>query len=615
MSDETQVQSEEVPVKRDASSRKTTALLLGLTGLGALVFLGSVGGLVWLAMRGDTKEIAEDSFLRVTLAGSLTDAPGQGGLLLDPADAPLVTAELARGIRAAASDERIGGLYLEIDNASGGWGSWQELRGAVAEFSASGKPCVAYSESFGNGSYYLASACDTIVINPSGVSLVNGLAMQITYYRDTLDKIGVEPRFEHVGDFKSAVEPFERTGPSDAAAQAHEAMLDSLYAQMIAGIAAGRSMAPEAVIAAIDGLAISPQRAMEAGLVDAVAFPDAVVRNLRQVGDPGWVDLLAAPLPTKEPEEDEDLFTSIRTYLADSENSDADGVIAVVYAEGSIVSGDGEAGLFAENTLADGEFRDWMREVREDEDVKAVVLRVNSPGGSGLASDNMWREVERVKATGRPVVVSMGDYAASGGYFISAPADFIVAQPGTITGSIGVFGGSMAIGGLYEKLGLHQHTFKRGALADFLSPTGPYTPEAKAVFQGYLANFYDHFVGRVVDGRKLERDAVHAVAQGRVWTGEQALAVGLVDDLGGMDVALAKAAEIAKMEDYRMKSLPRERDFMELIMEDLATMRAPTVRVQLPAEIPEAELSRLFLLEQMTADGAVAWWPGQISAR
>ncbi|MBN2799543.1 MAG: signal peptide peptidase SppA [Deltaproteobacteria bacterium] len=599
---------------RKGGLKSATGLLLGLTGLGAVVFLGSVGVIGYLAFRGESAEVAEGSFLRVNLSGPLHDGPVQGGLLMDTADAPLLTAEIAGGIRRAADDERISGLYLDLDGAAGGWASWQELREAVVSFSASGKPCVAYSESYGNGSYYLASACDTVVLNPSGINMVNGLAMQITYYKDTLDWLGVEPRFEHVGDFKSAVEPFERTGPSESASLAYEELLDGLFGQMIAGISEGRGLSEAEVRAAIDDLPLGPERARSAGLVDAVAFQDAVERNIREAGSEQWITSLDGPLPEEE-EEDDELFTSIRRYVQDGSSNGGGAKIAVVFAEGSIVTGDGERGLFADNALSDGAFAGWMDEIASDDDVQAVVLRVNSPGGSGLASDNMWREIERIKASGRPVVVSMGDYAASGGYFISAPGDYIYAQPGTLTGSIGVFGGMMSLTGSYEKLGLHQHTFKRGALSDFLTSTGEDSPAGREVFRAYLGDFYEHFLGRVSDGREMSRDAVHEVAQGRVWTGEQAVRLGLVDELGGLDKAIAKAAELAEIDGYDLVKLPRQRDFVEMLMEDLTSVEAGKVSLELPGPVA-GQVGDLLLMEAVLDRGGVAAWsPGRIVAR
>lgn len=614
-------------------SRKTTAILLAVSLLGVSVFLGSAGAVAWLATRGDSAEVEEGSFLEVHLGGRLTDAPVQGGLFLDPEAAPILPTHTARAIREAADDERIAGLYLHLEGPSGGWGIHQELRDAIMDFRETGKPTVAYSRGYDNGDYYLASACEHVVLAPSGITLVNGLALEISYYGDeggdeehegVFSKLGVESEMLHVGDFKSAIEPFERAGPSPAAAEAYEGMLSSLYEQMIAGIAEGRGIEVQQVHELVDDPPLSPQDALALGMIDAIAFPDVLEEHMDQVGEEGWAELLAsAPVP-EEPEEgaveeeEDDSFTSLREYLKDAWPEEKEQLVAVVYAEGNIISGNGGGGLFGSEGLADGPFGEWMEEVRENDDIKAVVLRVNSPGGSGLASDMMWRDIERVKAAGRPVVVSMADYAASGGYFIAADADWIVAQPGTLTGSIGVFGGKISLAGTYDKIGINQHVFKRGEVADLSSMTRPFSDQSRAALQSYLDDFYWTFVGKVVDGRGMDKDAVHRVAQGRVWTGQQALELGLVDELGGLDVAIAKAQELAELEgEAGLYMLPREKDFFEVLMEDLAMVEQPEVQVVVPPPFDQVQedLAQIELAERILADGPAVWMPGDLTVR
>ena len=592
------------PVRRS----RGTGLLLGLTALGALVFLISIGGVVYLTTQQSAPKIEPGDWLLVPLAGPLTDGPARDPFVLDPSDiAPGVT-EVARGIRAAAGDGRVAGLFLDVQDPMGGLATIQELRSAVVDFRASGKPCVAYAEELDFLDYYLASACTDVVMAPSGIALVNGLAVELTYFAGTLEKLGAKPQFEHVGDFKSATEPLERSEPSEAAREAYDALLDSTYGQIVSDIASSRGVDVEVVKGWIDHPALAPKRSLERGMVDAIGFRDAVMASLDSVGTE---EFAAAMLVAETVEPSEDLpFVDVSDWLSGLEEPKGEKKIAVVYAAGTIVSGEGEEGMFGGGVLADRPFAEWMQDIRNDDSVAAVVLRVDSPGGSGLASDMMWREIKLTQKSGRPVVVSMGDYAASGGYYISAPADHIVAQRGTLTGSIGVFGGKMALAGVWENLRMTSFSFKRGAESDLLSSSIPFSDEGRRVFREFLQDFYDTFLDRVAEGRGMTRDAVHAVAQGRVWTGEQALAHGLVDELGGLDVAMAKAAELGSAgDDFQIEVWPKQKTIFEMLAEDLQGSRQALISVpQLDAGIRE-----LALLDTLLAQGAVAMWPARLS--
>ena len=608
--------AEEQRRKPGVSAGTATRILIVLTLLGVMVFATSMGAVVWLVSRTDMGEVKSASWLRVPLTGQLADAPKQGEFVVDPADAePLVT-EIATAIRKAAADERIEGLLLELNGTSGGWGTLSEVRSALTAFRESGKPCVAYAETYMMGSYYLASACDTVVMAPGGIGLVAGLSSSITYYAGTLEKIGAEGDFEHVGDFKSAIEPYERTGPSDAASEATTALLDSLWAEWVASVSSGRGLSSADLQALVDAPAMSPIDAQERGLVDALAYRDAVRIALPEHGSDGWAAALDAEPDGEAYEDALDRLTALEEYLKGvrAELKSGSRAVAVVHAEGTIISGDPRDALFSEGMLGDKAFAEWMSEAREDERVAAVVVRVNSPGGSGLASDMMWREIKRTQAAGKPVVISMADYAASGGYYISAPADWIVAQPMTITGSIGVFGGKLALGGTWEKLGMTEHTWKRGAEADLMSSSSPFSEGGRLVYRRFLSDFYETFLKRVGDGRGMDRDGAHAVAQGRVWTGQQALERGLVDELGGLDVAVAKAAALADLDqdDLGVRRLPERKTFFELMLEDLGAAQATVGRVEAPPGVPVDTLHRLVRLERVLADGVAAMLPGDL---
>jgi protease-4 len=563
---------------------------------------------VWLATSEDEGDVSEGSFLDVHLEGELPDAPPDGGFLMDPDAAPPMVTEIAGAIRHAKDDDRIGGLLLRIESPVAGWASMQELRTAVSEFRAAGKPCVAWVPTeLGNDELFLASACETVVMPPTAISAVLGLSASVIYYGDLLNRFGVISEIEHVGDFKSAVEPYERSGPSEAASVAMDTLLDSLSGQFVEGVAAGRSMTTEQVQKVLDDPPLSPVAAQVAGFVDVIAWPDEVRQRSWRAKSGVKLDFAEA-VDSLKPDELTDHYTTLKEYLKGYRHdaSDGDKKIAVVHAEGTIMGGSGD---FSDGVLTDEEYREWMAEARDDDDVVAVVVRVNSPGGAVLASSLMWREIERTQAAGKKVVVSFGDYAASGGYYMSANADWIVAQPGTLTGSIGVFGGKMALKETFAQYGVRQHAWKRGEHAQLLSMVEPFSDADRVVFRRWLEETYDRFLGVVADGRGLSRDEVHAVAQGRVWTGVQALERRLVDDLGGLDKAIAKARELAEVEDAGVIHLPRQKSFVDVLLEDLEDGQLDRAM----SLVSETELDALradaFRLEALFEQGPIALTP------
>lgn len=586
-----------------------TRILLGLTVVG-LALLAAGGAAVWYLMdRVDQGDVNDHSFLVVDLSGEVPEAPVTPGLFEEPDDAPPTITEIAAAIRHAATDERIDGLYVYVDSPQLGWAGWQELRSALDVFRAADKPSLAYVDGMlGNGGYYFASGAEKVVLSPGAAVTVTGLQVELTYYKGTFDKLGIVPEFEHIGDFKSFIEAYERTGPSESAAAAYDGLLDSLYSQLLKGIATGRKVDEAVVKDWIDHPTMTPHGALDRKMVDALAWPDAVEEHLKDIRTEGWLASLEAPVPDKKDDDDKDKgLTDVDEYIKDnrSKTADEDDAIAVVYASGDIVSGGKKQGLFGDDgQLTDGEVAAWLKEARQDDAVKAVVIRVNSRGGSGEASSAMLREVERTKAAGKHVVISMADAAASGGYMLACKGDYVVAQPGTLTGSIGVFGGKFDLSGAYEKIGFTKHAFKRGEMADLMSFTSPFTDAEREVFRGYLADFYKDFVEKVASGRNKSYDDIHAVAQGRVWTGEQALERGLVDALGGLDVATAKAAELAGISKYRILVLPRAKGFVEVLMDDLNNAKSPGIDV-LAGVAPDVR-SELAVLQNISENGGAA---------
>lgn len=590
------------PQRQRPERRSGARVLLVVLAFGVLTVGAGIAGTAWLAMGDMGGDVTEDSFLEVDLTQPVSDAPQQGGFVMDPNDFPPVLTEMTADIRRAATDTRIKGLYVEISGGVGGWAATEEMRDALLAFKESGKPCYAWSEGYDNKGYYLASACGEVYLAPAGMMVVNGFSVTTEYYLGTFEKLGVHADFEHVGDFKTAVEPLQRSEPSEPASLAMDEMLDSLYAQFLAGIAAGRNISLDEAKALVDRAPVTPQQALDAKMVDGLKFRDEVRDGMAGKERTKLSSYHESPAP---------FATGKR--------------IAVVHAEGEIIDGESGSSMFGSEKLGDQTFEEQMTDIREDEDIVAVVLRVNSPGGSGLASDNMWHQVDLTKAAGKPVVVSMGDYAASGGYYISAGADKIFAEPGTLTGSIGVFGGKINMAGLYTNLGVTMHTWKRGELAGLLDPQTDFSDAERAQFRAFLSSFYEQFLGRVSDGRKMERDAVHQVAQGRVWTGVQAKERGLVDELGGLDMAVAAARELAKVgadEELLIDRYPKRKTFVEQLLEDLDKQAgAPTPDVSLGAlAAVSPELARsvehLQTLQGILAHGGVAaMLPGVIEVR
>lgn len=599
--------------KTRRSGRAVTVLLLSVTVAVIAVFGIAFGAIVWVMQGDTTADVVEGSYLRVKLAGAVSDAPPRGGgLLVDVEDLPPTATEVAGAIRKAVDDDRIKGVYLTTQAPQMGWGLAREIRSALVDLRAADKVCVAHGEIFTTLDYYVASACDKVVIAPAGVPLVVGQSISVTYYRDALAYLGVQPRLTHVGDYKTAVEPYERMEPSEEAKASYEYLLDGVWDTVVTEIAASRGLTSEQVWQALDAPTLTAEGAIASGLFDAQAYEDAVVAHLDTATEEGWEAKLDGP-PVVESDDDlEGRFTKLSEYRKELDKGPTDSRIAVVFAEGTIQSGRSGGGLFGGGGLFDGDFESWMEDVRDDDSIKAVVIRVNSPGGSALASDQMARQVELTKAVGKPVVVSMADYAASGGYMISAPADWIVAQPTTITGSIGVFSVMFDANGTYEKLQLAQYVYKRGENADLLHMVGEHDEAKAAIMQGFVDEAYSDFVGMVAEGRGVGREAVEGVAQGRVWTGTQAMdGRNLVDELGGLDVALAKARELGDAAGAGVVRLPEKKGFLDLLLEEMANTSTPKVQVDLPIPGIEEALEELALLRSFQASGGlVAYLPG-----
>jgi protease IV len=573
---------------------KSKRLILWLIGLMMLICIVTTFSIVLLMDSGPVALSTESKWLHLRLTERMTEAPGTEGLVMDPADLPPLTSQVSKAIHKAATDDNIHGLLLEIDGLAIGWAQAEEVHRALRAFTASEKPCTAWSETYDTKRYFVAAGCDTVALSPEGLPLVNGMNVNQTYFAGTLEMLDVRANFEHVGDFKSAVEPYERTGPSAPAAEATNALLDSLFDHIVQRMAEGRGIDTTQIKALIDDPPITAKDAADRGLIDERVYRSDLLDRID--ADGGRI--------------------KGHTYLEEAANSWSDqGTIAVVHADGPIMSGKGGPDMFGDSVIGSRSMVRTLNELREDETVSAVVLRVNSPGGSAMASDDIWNAVERLKAA-KPIVASMGDYAASGGYYISMGTQRIFAEPTTVTGSIGVFGGKMNLAGLFAKAGMSQHTFSRGARSDLLSIVDDFDEADKALFRTFLEGFYTTFINKAAQGRGMTPEAIHAVAQGRVWTGNQALDHGLVDEIGGLDAAIAASADLAGISNYSVERLPERKGFMDQLLEEFSNPDRDSIRLQIPAITPamQSAIRSLMLLDGVLQDGGVAaMLPGQLN--
>lgn len=464
--------------------------------------------------------------------------------------------DIIKAIKEAKNNDKIKGIYISSGIFSAPSASLIEIRNQLIDFKESNKFIIAYADQYLQGCYYLSSVADQVILNPQGNLDLHGIAVQPTFYKGLLDKVGVDMQIFKVGTYKSAVEPFMTNQMSDANREQVTAYTNDIWATITKGISESRKISVDKLNAITDSLPLlkSGEFLLKNNIVDTLMYETDVEKLLREK--------LAL-------DEDDKIkyatVADIRNTPAKHESEKNE--IAVLYAQGSIQSG-------SENTeISDKFVIKQIEKLRKDDNVKAVVFRVNSPGGSAYASEQIWKAISDLREA-KPVVVSMGDYAASGGYYISCNADKIIAQPTTITGSIGIFGMFPNVEGLTKKLGLSFDVVKTNKFADFGDMTRPMNADEKAALQAYIERGYDLFLGRCAEGREIPKDSLALIAQGRVWTGSQALKLGLVDELGGIDDAVFAAAKLAEVDSYKVGSYPKKLTFFEQLLqtsqEDLA---------------------------------------------
>jgi protease IV len=436
------------------------------------------------------------------------------------------------------------------------WGKVQEMRDAIMAFRKSGKKVTAFLEYGGDREYYLASAADRVFLMPTSSLDLTGVASYEMFLRGTFDKVGAYPDFVHIGDYKTAPNQYTQKGFTPAHREMAQSLNRDMYEQLVSGVAEGRKKSDDEVRTLFDQGPFVASKALDAGLVDELAYEDELDDRVPELGD-GDQRIEGSDYQRISP-----ASVGLRPRSR----------IAVLYIVGTIASGKGGFDPVNGSIAGSEAIVEQIRKIRDDTSIKAIVLRIDSPGGSSVASDVIWREltITREQNSSRPIVTSMSDLAASGGYYIAVPADAIVAQPGTLTGSIGIFGGKIVIGGTLGKAGITTETITSGANADMYSPFTPFTAPQRAKVEEFMQDFYKGFVGKVAASRKSTPEQIHAVAQGRVWTGRQALEHGLVDALGGLDTAVAMAKEKAKIpadEDVQLVVYPERRSFFDALSE------------------------------------------------
>ena len=451
-------------------------------------------------------------------------------------------ADVLDGLRRARSDDRVKALVVKVGGRPIGLAQVQELHAAIREFAGSGKLTVAWAETFGDFSpgnvpYYLATAFDRIYLQPSGDLGLTGISVQNWFYRGALDKLGVEFQVGARGEYKSAAERLTEHGFSGPAREALQRLAASIVEQLAGAIAQRLEIPADDARALIDRGPFVAGEALDTGLVDALGYRDEVYAAVREAAGPDAYLLYLGRYQRART-----LGERARKLPAPAEDA-----VALIYATGPIRRGRTARSPLGGSSMGSDTMSGALRSAVADHRVKSIVLRVNSPGGSYVASDTIWREVVRARQAGKPVVVSMSEVAASGGYFIAMAADTIVAQPGTITGSIGVISAKPVLGQALDRAGVNTDSVTEGAHADMFTTSRPYSDEEWEKINSWLDRIYADFTGKVADGRGLSRDQVHEIARGRVWTGADAAGIGLVDELGGLDTALAVARQKASL--------------------------------------------------------------------
>jgi protease-4 len=574
-------------------------------------------------VRGDDKEpetqpLGRAAYAEIEIKGSYHEGaqlPGLFGEMSETLDAAIARVDKAAG------DEKIDGIILRINNPTIGWAKMNAFRKAIGRTQTKGKKVHAWLDGASNVDYLLASACDEIVMPESGALMMVGLRAEVTFYKNLFDLIGVKAEMLRVGEFKSAAEPYTRTEMSPEFRKEMEEILDDRYKLLVETIAASRKMSPDKVAAAIDDGPLTARHARELGLIDRIGYEDDLESSLEKAAE-GKSFKVVKKYGKKKVDAD---FGGIAGMMKMMEmmmgiepprRKSSNPKLAIIYASGMITTGKNSTDfLSGDSTMGADTMIKAIREANKDATVKAIVLRVDSPGGSALASDLIWHELELVK---KPFVVSMGDVAGSGGYYIAMGADRIFADPGTITGSIGVVGGKFALSGAFNKIGITTDIISRGKNSGVLSSTAGFSDSERDAMQRLLNDIYDQFTGKAAQGRKMPKEKLEKLARGRVYTGSTALKIGLVDELGSLEDAIAyakKQAGVGPDEKLEKLVLPKATSPLESLLGPLdpndARAADASVRRMLRTISPELEqnLEALRVMEIVSRERTLTIMP------
>lgn len=529
--------------------------LLGF--FGGLVFAVLVGVLLFFGFLAafsisDTRPtVAENSVLVLDLSGDVPERQPVDVSIFGEKPGPTIL-ETYEMLKKAAIDSRIKAVMIQPQGLSVGWAKLEELRAQILDFKKSGKPVYAYLRAAGTPEYYLATAADQIYMPPDDWLNVKGLRAELTFLKNTLDKIGVQMEFEGVGLYKDAPDTYTKTSPSPQTLEVTNGILDQYYGDLLKVIAEGRKMQPDAAKAAVDNGPFVGQGAVDDHMIDALLFEDQAYDKLDGATKVGRLKRIVAADYAKVP----------------VDGSDGPSRIAIISGDGEILGAGGAQDILSQGGMTGPAMAKVMRQVRDDSSIKGVILRVDSPGGDAIASAEILHAAQELSAK-KPLLVSMSDYAASGGYMMSMTGDRVLAYSNTLTGSIGVFFGKLTLHGLYDKIGLNKYILKRGRWATIDSESTPLSPEERVRLQKELHAYYDGFVARVAKGRMKDVRAIEPLAQGRVWLGAQAAQNGLVDEIGGFDKAISLIKEKAKIpatDKVRLIAYPQRKSLIELLL-------------------------------------------------
>jgi protease-4 len=528
-----------------------------------------------------------------TLKDTLPESAGELGPF---GETHLDLREAITRLEKAAKDKFISGVVFNIENPSIGLGKVEELRAAITRFRKSGKKTYAMLETAMPSDYLVACACDEIVMPETGLVVLPGIHVEATFYKGLLGKLGIEADFIHMGAYKGAAEPLTNEKFSEPVRENMTSLVDTLYDNLVTTIVKTRPLSIAQAKEIIDTGLITAKRAKELGLIDRVAYSDTLRKELAETYS---AEPLVYVQNYGQKEVDADFsgpmgFFKLMQAMMGGTQSSAEKKgkkIAVVYAVGPIMSGKSESSVFGGQFMGSTTIVEALRDANEDKDVVGIVLRIDSPGGSAIASDIIWRETQAIK---KPIVASMGDVAASGGYYIAMGADKIVAAPSTITGSIGVVGGKLAIRGLYDKLGISTETIERGKNSGLFSSSGKFTDSQRDAIKNMMEDIYQQFTSKAAEGRHMPLEKLRELAGGRIYSGRQAKDVGLVDELGTLHDAIAEAKQLAGLEkdaEVRIKVLPSPTNFFEQLFGDMASEKE--VRVSKGVEVVAPEMVEL----------------------